>query len=326
MRPVSLPQSAIRSPLNTILGTEANVRLLRVLASMDAPATQTALAKSSGLNASGVGRSLSALEEMGVVEFIGAEGRKLASLRDAHPVVRALRTLFKAERSWFDELVSRMREVAKLLSGPPAAVWIEGPVAAGTDSLSDPICLGVLATGKQLPTVMAELEDSIDHWSQEFDVTVEPRGLTMADLEALSEKELERLTHVIPLLGPPPLLVAGRWKKVPVTKRTHAEMDAESLRRGEALAAAIQSDPEMVKRALATVRKRLAVASAGEQRELREWERILTTMSLPRLRRFLAHPGERATRLRQTSPFDRSMTPDELFEVAVESRAKSKRQ
>jgi hypothetical protein len=45
------------------------------------------------------------------------------------------------------------------------------------------------------------------------------------------------------------------------------------------------------------------VASLAEQRELREWDRVLQTMSLARLRRFLTDRGERATRLRQTLPF-----------------------
>jgi hypothetical protein len=303
VRPISRPQSAIRAPLNTIVGTEANVRLLRVLASASAPMTQSVLANLAGLNASGAGRSLAALEEIGIIEYVGTGARRPIAFRRNHPLAGALSAMFAAERSWFGDLVNRMREVAKLLPGPPKAVWIEGPVAAGTDSLRDSVGLGVLTTAAELSEVMTALEASIDHWSDELDVTVEPRGLTLADLDALTEKEMERLAMVIPLLGPPPLLVAGRWKSAPSSKRSHHALDADAILRARTVAGMLRSDPGLVARALEALRQRMPVASVGERRELREWERILTTMSLPRLRRFLVDPGERATRLRQTMPF-----------------------
>ena len=312
----------MRSPLNLILGTEANVRLLRVLTVLGTPMSQADAAKSAGLNPSGAGRSLAALEEIGIVEYVGAEGRKLVSLRGAHPLANAIRDLFAAERSWFESLVARMQEVAKQLPGPPKAVWIEGPVVTGDDTIADAIGLGVLAMAKELPEVMAALEGPIDRWSDDLDVTVEPRGLTMADLEALSGPEMDRLQMVVPLLGPPPLVLAGRWKVVTVKRRTHADLDAEALRRSGDVVERLKADPGLVARALVALRARISVASGGEKKELREWERILTSMSLPRLRRFLVDPGERATRLRQTLPFDWVMTPNQQLDVAVKSRAK----
>jgi hypothetical protein len=55
------------------------------------------------------------------------------------------------------------------------------------------------------------------------------------------------------------------------------------------------------------------------RQEMEEWEMILDTLPPARLRAFLADPGERATRLRQSLPFVAVLTPaerDDLFRKA----------
>jgi hypothetical protein len=63
--------------------------------------------------------------------------------------------------------------------------------------------------------------------------------------------------------------------------------------------------------ALRHVRRREKNASPQEGRELREWERILVTMTPSRLRQLLVERTERATRLRQTLPALDLLTPAE---------------
>ena len=77
-------------------------------------------------------------------------------------------------------------------------------------------------------------------------------------------------------------------------------------------------------RARAFITSRLTKAAPGEQRELREWDRILRTMSTARLRRFLVDPGERATRLRQTLPFVGALTAEERARVARKRIARAR--
>ena len=69
-------------------------------------------------------------------------------------------------------------------------------------------------------------------------------------------------------------------------------------------------DPSPIESARSVVMKRLVRASPSEQRELREWERVLRS-SPYKIRRLLVDPGERATRLRQTLPFLDALTPEE---------------
>ncbi len=66
-------------------------------------------------------------------------------------------------------------------------------------------------------------------------------------------------------------------------------------------------DQRLIEEARERIRRRLrqgpGQASAAERKSLHEWEMILRSMSLRRLRRFLVDEGPRATRLRQTFPF-----------------------
>src|SRR5262245_5376560 len=78
-----------------------------------------------------------------------------------------------------------------------------------------------------------------------------------------------------------------------------------------AIAERLEMDPTLVPRARRFIADRLTRAAPGEQRPLREWDRILQTMSTARLRRFLVDPGERATRLRQTLPFVDALTANQ---------------
>src|SRR5580765_5600549 len=98
MRPVARSQSAFRTPLNAILGTEAHVRLLRVLSAASPPLAPSEIAEEARLNLSGVVRALSALEETGVVTRLGGSQRQLLAFNRDHPLAPAIGALFGAER------------------------------------------------------------------------------------------------------------------------------------------------------------------------------------------------------------------------------------
>lgn len=83
---------------------------------------------------------------------------------------------------------------------------------------------------------------------------------------------------------------------------THEEHDARARRLAVAIAAKLKADPGLAALAADRVRRRAKEASAGEQQELAEWARLLSTLSPARLRAFLVEDSERATRLRQSLP------------------------
>lgn len=325
MRPTSRRESALRSPLNEILGTEANVRLLRALSRTSLPMTATELAHRAAITLSGVGRALGALERTGIVEFIGVGSRRPVQLRRAHPLAPALQALFVAEEQRVSTIFARICAAAESLLPAPRSIWVEGPVALGTDEPGDPVVVGVLAGAKELDATVEALAAAIAKLELEEDVTIQVHGRTAADLAVAGGDERRDVEWAVLLLGPPPLarIDSDRARKPTGRRRvsepvSHAVLDERARALGTAIATKLSTDPSLVERARNYIARRLTRASAGERRELQEWDRLLHTMSLPRLRRFLMESSERATRLRQTLPFVGVLTPAER-EAAIES-------
>lgn len=307
MRPTTVRQSALRAPLNAILGTEANVRLLRLLTQTREPTTGTQLAREAGLSAPGVYQAVEGLRSTGIVERLGRGSRGQFRLRAEHPLAPALVSLFEAERQRVNQLVDELKAVAKRLSPPPRSVWLSGPVAEQTDGFGDPIDIAVIAGARQVGKLAEELRNALTELETRYDVTIGVRGLTEADLESLPRSERTLLSISDVILGLPP---DAYFKSAgPVRRRrrqgygAHEEHDQHLLNLAATIAARLKTDPTLVDQALRYIRRRARLASPAERKELLEWDRVLRSTSLPRLREFLGDRGPRATRMRQTLPF-----------------------
>lgn len=312
MRPTKQLQGALRAPLNDMLGTEANVRLLRELTRARRSLTPGELADRAKLNRAATYRALDRLVETGIVEYDGSGGSRRCRVRTAHPLAGALKDLFRAEADRFREIEKGIRAALEALVPPPISGWIEGPVARGDDRFGTPLVVGVLDTPQHREEHAEALRDRLVPLEREADVTIEVRARTRADFDALTEAEREALVGAVPVFGVPVAAFvapdrAGRAR----TPRTHGDLDAQGLAYASAIAERLPTEPELIDRALEWVRARLADASTGEARELREWERILGSSTPVRLRRFLLDAGERATRLRQSNPFLAILTEEE---------------
>jgi hypothetical protein len=321
MRRPSKQQSALRNPLNVMLGAEANVRILRALAASDGPFSASEIARRTGLGLAGIAKSTAFLASTGIIESVGSGSRRPVRLRLEHPLAEAMRDLFRREREYFETLLARLRTTATKIAPAPLAIWIEGNVAAGEDRIGDPVIVGLLAPSVTVDRAREAMADALEPLDQELDVTLEVRAYSAADLEAMTREESRQLVDVIPLLGPPPLTLSSRATAASPRVhgvRSHADADARGRALGMAIADRLATDPSLVSRARAYVTARLSAAAVGEQRELREWDRILRTMSVARLRKFLTDPGERATRLRQTLPFLGVLTSEERERLASE--------
>jgi hypothetical protein len=322
MRPPAIPQSALRAPLNRLLGTEASVRILRELTNAEQPLSASELAATTQLGLAGIAKAVAGLTAAGIVERVGTTTRSPVRIRGDHPLTGAIKELFRREREQFERLVARLRDVAVKLDPPPRAVWVQGPVAKGTDRTGDTVTIGILTSAANLDRTRAALEEEIVALDREFDITLEVRALSAADLETALPEDIEELHDVIVLLGPEPTALisppAERRAGRPRRTRSHADTDARTRAFAVAIADRLATNPTLVPRARAFIANRLTKAGPGEQRDLREWDRILRTMSTARLRRFLVDPGERATRLRQTLPFVGALTAEERERIARE--------
>lgn len=292
-------------PLNGILGTEANVRILRALAEAAGPISAAELARQAQLQRSSVHRALRTLAGLGIISFVGAAPHLHVSLADRSPLTEPIRVLFGAERSRYADLLAGLKRASPRIDPPPTAVWVEGGVARGIDQPGDAVIVVVLGNPRDVDHGAEALREAIQSLERTLDVTIEVRSRTLADLEAKSDDLDDEFQHAIPIFGIPPLGLLkryrGDWEKRNI--RVHEDHDARSLALGKQIADRLARDPSIITKARAHIQDRWSKASGGERKELNEWRRILDTATPARLQKILSDPGERGTRLRQTLPF-----------------------
>ena len=313
MRPLKEHQNRVVHPLSQVFGTEANVRLLRVLALQNTSLTAGELAKRAMLSRSSIYPALRELERAGVVEFIGAGARKLVQLRVAYPLSRSLKELFRAEARRFDSLAMALRELVATMPRAPIAAWMEMDHGGANPESTDTLTLYAVARAEELDTFTDYLNERLADLERKYDVHIAIRALMPSELERHHKTPSTTPNEVVLLGGVPPLalLERSRSRAKKSTILSHDEHDARSRRLAVAIAAKIRRDPGLIAMAEERVRRRAGEASPRERRELMEWIRILSTMSPARLQRFLLEDSERAIRLRQTLPALTFLSPAE---------------
>ncbi len=320
MRPPKVTQRGLRYPLNEFLGTEANVRLLRVLARHPTPFTSGELARRAMLGRTSVYPALRVLERAGIVEHIGVGSQKLVQLRMRHPLSQRLTELFRAEAQRVDDLTGTLRRLASARDPRVLSAWIDEAPNAESDVLT----LYVVARPEDLDALVDQVNADVADVGRTYDVHIAVHGLTRSEIgSVLSPPRLEE--HAPRLVGGvPPAALLERPK--PASRRrlltSHPEHDARSRRLALAVAAKLEADPGLAAMAAGRVKRRAKEASAAERKELAEWARLLSTLSTAQLRKFLVEDSERATRLRQSLPALQILAPTEREAVlASESDA-----
>jgi hypothetical protein len=302
MRPPKREQSRVLQPLNEILGTHAKVRIIRTLSLSSTPLTAGELARRADLGRTSIFPALRELEFIGIVEFVGAGAQRQTQLRERHPLSPALRELFRAEANRFDELTTALRELFVESPVRVLSAWVED--AAAVPRGTDAVRLYFVAMPGDKESLSDYLSEHLPAVERAQDLHVVVTGLTRSELEALSRSQGNALDNPTLLEGVPPVGLlrpdtAGTGKPAPMS---HAEHDARARRLALAIAVKIKRDPGLIRLAEHRLERRSQRAGPRERRELREWLRVLSTMSPARLRAFLIEDSERATRLRQSLP------------------------
>ena len=142
MRPPSHPQSHLRHPLSRILGNEASVRLLRVLATRGLSMSVSQLEMECGLTARGIRLALENLIRAQVVSQLGAARSRLYCMDSRHPLMGAIAHLFQEEMQYWDNMLNDIREVLK--AQQITAAWYYGSVARAEDSPASDFDLAII--------------------------------------------------------------------------------------------------------------------------------------------------------------------------------------
>ena len=301
MRPVASQQNPLRSPLNVLLGTEAHVRLLRVLANeTDGPLTAPDAAGRSGLTIRGTRKALNRLLESGIVVRVGGSRKHQYELRRSDELVKALLKLFQSEEDRYELLLNSIKEGIEKVVPYPLSAWIqEFPAGFG-----DPMTMGILHETKRLTNYIQRLRKELHQIERDFDLTIEVNGYTKADLPNLEADEVTLLFGYLPF---PDKHTQGMY----AAPGNHEEKDQRMLELSSRLAEAIEQDTSLVRRAKEHAQRMLKKDHGLANKDIEEWRDILETYSIRRLSRFLISTSERANRLRQSNPFFAVLKPDE---------------
>ena len=302
MRQPKHRNNQLLKPLDQILGTPANVRLLRSLALRSTPLAAGDLARGAALSRTSIYPALRQLELAGIVELVGAGSQRPVQLRDRHPLSKAIKDLFRNEARRFVELTVALRKLHSHLPHPPMSAWLDETV---DDTQSGgALRLHVVAKPGDLEVIVDYLNEHLRAIERKYDVHIAVHGLTRSELDTLPRDTLETAGAIVLLAGVPPSGLTARSRSAASAPAllSHREHDARSRKLALAIAAKIRRDPSLIAIATEHIQRRAEQASARERHELTEWARLLSTMSPARLQRFLAEDSERAVRLRQTLP------------------------
>ena len=301
MRPIVSEQNPFRYPLNELLGTQAHVRLLRVMANeVNGPLSASDAAKRAGLTVPGAQKALGKLFRSGFVSRVGGGRKHQYEIRYTERLVQVALELFQAEKDRYEQLLSTIKKEINNLKPHPHAAWIqEFPKEIG-----EPLTLGMLHETRHLTNCIRKLRTQFNQVEKVFDLTIEVEGYTKADISDLRFKDFTPLYGVLPSSD-------SHIRQVMKNPLTHMERDRRLLELSRKLAEAIQQDTSLARRAIEHVDRLIKEGQGTATRDIKEWRDILEMYSIQRLSRFLTSSSERANRLRQSNPFFAILNPEE---------------
>ncbi len=303
MRPIAIEQDTLRFPLNDLLGTKAQVRLLRVLADeIVGPITVADAADRSGLTEAGARRALGRLAKTGFVRRVGGGRSRQFELRTDDLVARQLVPLFRGESDRYQRLLASIRNTLESLTEIRVA-WLDAPPARP----GEPLHIGVVGESGSLAWLSDEIRSRIAEVERDFDLTIEVHSFSRADAPNIDWAKMTLLAGV-------PSVEALASSRPPPG---HGDRDRRALRLAEAVSDLLDRDPSLVRRAIRHLELVLEKDQGAAAHDLREWHSILSQYSIERLREFLVSTTSRAQRLRQSSPFLAALAADERDEVLL---------
>jgi len=309
MRPIASEQDPLRYPLNEIFGTQAHVRVLRVMAvEVEGPLTTSDIAKRTGLTVPGAQKALGKLLRSGFIYRVGGGRKHQYEIQRSDRLMQIAIELFQSEKKRYERLLSAIKNEINNLTPPPHAAWIQ----AVPREIDDPLILGLLHETLYLTKCANYLRTGLDGVEKDFDLTIELEGYTKADIPDL------KLDGITILFGVVPNKTTGSTRQRAKNAMTHRQKDGQLKLMSRRLAHIIQQDGSIVRRAKDHIDSLLMEDQGRAAGDLMEWRNILDTYSIQRLIRFVTSSSERAKRLRQSNPFFAILNTDERSMLEAE--------
>ncbi len=187
LRGRTMPRSAVQSfqryLLTQVLGTEANVRLLRELTLHGGQLSAPSLVARTGMAKGSVRTGLDALLAFGMVVMRGSGNARLYSLRTDHPLCGPIEALFEAERTRFDAVREVIRAAAQELEPVLVAAYVYGSVARGQDRPDSDLDVLVVAQDEARVSAMtAAMRKSLEAPAERIGFLPSVIGLSQDDV------------------------------------------------------------------------------------------------------------------------------------------------
>jgi predicted nucleotidyltransferase len=182
----STAQSALRYPLTIMLGTDANVRLLREMSLHGGLLSSPLLASRSGLARASVWSALGTLEEIDIVSSEGTGKARLYRLNDRHPLAQPLHALFEQEALRFSSIRAAVSEAITSARPDAMAAWIYGSVARGEDLPQSDLDIVVVLPPAELETALDDIREALAAFGARLGFNPSVVGLALEDVARLS--------------------------------------------------------------------------------------------------------------------------------------------
>ena len=178
----SAPQSALHTPLNEILGAEANVRVIRELFRHGGALGVSRLAQDAGMSRPGVRNALAVLRSAGIVTELGAGRSILYQINHQHPLAAVLESLFRTEEERAQAVLGAIRQAVQ--TPEIIAAWIYGSVARGEDKLESDLDLAVL-TNERDRAAVDRVRATLDPDADRLGFTPSIVGIDLSDIDRM---------------------------------------------------------------------------------------------------------------------------------------------
>lgn len=293
MRPPRIKHNSLRYPLDSIFGSEASVRLMRVfLYEASGPLGITDAAQLAGLSTPGTRKSLDQLRNLGVVMRVGS-GRALKyALKQESTYTNLLRQMFEEEERQYESLLSALRDAVGVPEVDLAWVVLSDSRQA--------IELTAVVDSAALSSIGAHLRTRLLPTEKQRDLIIEVNLFTRADGEVVPDDAVV-LWGVVDTDD-------REWRSQTIGREDSAERSRKSA---QAVAELVRRDPSLAKRALQHVERLLREGQGTANADLAEWKQLLEAYSVERLADLLVARSPRADRLRRSSPFLAVLTRDQ---------------
>ncbi|MFW2232936.1 MULTISPECIES: nucleotidyltransferase domain-containing protein [Rhizobium] len=202
------PESALRFPLSTIFGTEANVRVMRELSLHGGKLSVGNLISRTKISRPPILASLATLTSLRIVTEIGTGYARLFSLNRGSPFSTPVQALFETEERRFADILAAVKECASLFGDKVVAAWVFGSVARGEDNASSDLDVALIADAPDIETIQNGSIDFLAAKGNELSFAPSINTLSVTDLKRLRQSDdplwKAFLNEGLVVLGPRP--------------------------------------------------------------------------------------------------------------------------